>query len=448
MRIVLCGDLLFSSRNLARRLDPRVVKLLTEADAVFANAEFSTPRRTTPPGLCMYLTSVSPDTLQELADLNIRLVSFANNHTVDFGTQGVIDTLEAAERYGLQPCGIGYNLEDARRARFLDADDGRVAVVACNSTWCERMLASNANADVVARPGQAPLRWGLSYVLPDNLYQQMLAINTALGTEASMAEVSRVETWEPHGPDSFKFGSPMSGNLLIERGESPQVRTWLNDEDEAALLKSIADAAQRSDAVIATFHSHEGVNENWYADEPPAFIVQYAHDCIDAGADVVVGQGAHFARGVEVYDGKPIFYNLGSLLMEFEAGESMISPEMYANYHLPPDARPMDLHGPRAHKADGSWNGFYAERKCSENLMVVMDVAVHQNGVAPDIAYTVVPIDLDMTRPNNLRRGLPEIMASDAAESFARRLENASAQWGTRLEYDSNKGTISVNGIV
>lgn len=441
MRIVLCGDLLFSSRNLRNRLDPRVVELLVGADAVFANAEFSTPRRTTPPGLCMYLTSVRPETLQELVDLNIRLVSFANNHTVDYGPQGVVDTLEAAERYGLLPCGIGYNLEDARRARFLDTDHGRVAVVACNSTWSERALASNANADVAARPGQCPLRWNLAYVLPDDLYEQLLGINVALGCEQSMEEVSLIETWPLHGPDSFKFGSPMQGNLLVERGERAHVRTWMNGEDEEGILKSIRDARRRSDFVVSTFHSHEGVNENWYAAEPPEFIVQFAHDCIDAGADVVVGQGAHFARGVEVYGGKPIFYNLGSLLMEFEAGESMISPEMYATYGWPADARPSDLHGARAKNPDGSWNGFYAARKCSENLMVVADVDDADPAAPP--RYTIVPLDLDMARENNLRRGLPEVMSADAGAAFAAGLAERSATWGTAFSYDSATGTIT-----
>lgn len=48
MRVVLCGDLLFSSRNLKNRLDKRVVDLLVDADAVFANAEFSTPKKKHP----------------------------------------------------------------------------------------------------------------------------------------------------------------------------------------------------------------------------------------------------------------------------------------------------------------------------------------------------------------------------------------------------------------
>ena len=110
MRVVLCGDLLFSSRNLKNRLDKRVVDLLVDADAVFANAEFSTPKRNTPPGLCMYLTSVRQDILDELTDLNIKLVSFANNHTIDYGPQGCLETIEAAEARDIIPCGVGRNL--------------------------------------------------------------------------------------------------------------------------------------------------------------------------------------------------------------------------------------------------------------------------------------------------------------------------------------------------
>ena len=228
MRVVLCGDLLFSSRNLKNRLDKRVVDLLVDADAVFANAEFSTPKRNTPPGLCMYLTSVRQDILDELTDLNIKLVSFANNHTIDYGPQGCLETIEAAEARGIIPCGVGRNLWEARKARFLDTAQGRVAVVACSSTWAERALASNENADVVARPGLCPLRWGRSYVLPSEQFEQLRAIDAMLGTDKSFKEVSKIETWEPPTEDAFKFGSAMSGNLQIERGDRAYVRDYVN----------------------------------------------------------------------------------------------------------------------------------------------------------------------------------------------------------------------------
>ena len=49
-------------------------------------------------------------------------------------------------------------------------------------------------------------------------------------------------------------------------------------------------------------------------------------------------------RGVEIYKGKPIFYSLGSLLMEFETGSNINTPEMYAAYGFGRDSLPSDLH--------------------------------------------------------------------------------------------------------
>ena len=439
MRIVLCGDALFSSRNLAERLDKRIVEILQSADAVFANAEFSTPKRTTPPGLCMYLTSVRQETLDEFVDLNIKLVSFANNHTGDYGWQGTAETIEAARERGLIPCGVGYNLADARKARFLDTAKGRVAVVAANSTWGDRSLASQAGADVVARPGLCPLRWGRAYVLPEKEFEQIRHIDEMLGTKKSMAEVSKIETWELPGDGVIKFGSPMEGNLLIERGERAHIRTFVNEGDQEAILKSIRDAARRANVVVATLHTHEGRNENWYDEMPPSFVEEFARKTIDAGATVFVGQGAHFSRGVEIYKGRPIFYNLGSLLMEFEAGESMISPEMYNTYHLPGDAYPSDLHCGRAKDKNGNWSGFYSERRFSKNYFVVMDV--DDSGKA---SYQLVPIDLDMHREDNLKRGLPEWATREVGLEFTADLTRMSEEYGTKFQYHGQDGVITI----
>jgi poly-gamma-glutamate synthesis protein (capsule biosynthesis protein) len=42
--------------------------------------------------------------------------------------------------------------------------------------------------------------------------------------------------------------------------------------------------------------------------------VQWAHDEIDAGADIVVMHGAPILHGIEIYKGKPIFYDLGNFI--------------------------------------------------------------------------------------------------------------------------------------
>ena len=47
-------------------------------------------------------------------------------------------------------------------------------------------------------------------------------------------------------------------------------------------------------------------------------MTEIGHAAIDAGADLVIGHGPHFALPVEIYRGKPIFYGLGNF--SFDAG--------------------------------------------------------------------------------------------------------------------------------
>ena len=439
MRFIACGDSLFSSRNLRNRLDEGVVEKLLSADGVFSNAEFCTPEPSTPPAAGRgYMTSVRPSLLDEFVSLNIRMLSFVNNHTGDYGWQGVLDTMKAAEDRGLIQCGLGRSLREARLPKFLDTASGRVGVVATSSTRSEVFAASDAGAGVAARPGSNPLRWHRAYVLPEREYEQLREINRMLGTEASAQEGIRVETWEPFPEGTFQFGSMYEERLAIERGDRAYVRTYADERDTEEILKSIRDASRRSDLTLFSLHTHEGVAENWYADQPPEVIEKIAREAIDAGADAVIGHGAHFLRGVEIYRGKPIFYNLGSLLMEFEAGESIIAPEMYESYGYGIDSRPSDLHANRAKDKDGNFIGFNADRRFSENCMVQFDVT------EGEISFCLIPLDLGMDRENPLHRGLPRIASPEVAEKIAREMTRRSARYGTRLQYDADSGVIRV----
>lgn len=437
MRIAACGDSLFSSTNLRNRIDKRVVNYLLEADGAFSNAEFCTPRPTTPPAIGRgYITSVSQDRLDEFKSLNIRLLSFVNNHSGDYGWEGMVDTMEAAQARGLVQCGLGHNLAEARLPRFLDLPTGRVSVVATSATRSEVFAAGEAGARSVARPGTNPLRWGRAYVLPEKEFNELAHIHEILGTKASAEEGTRIETWAPPAEGTFQFGSLYEGNLRIERGDTAHVRTWVDESDLEAIKKSLRDASRRSDLTLFSLHTHEGLNENWYSEQPPEFIERVCHEAIDAGADAVIGHGAHFMRGVEIYHGKPIFYNLGSLFMEFEAGESIITPDMYQSYGYPVDSRPSDLHGNRAKDKDGNFIGFASERRFSENCMALLDL---EDG---RLTWRLIPLDLGLDREQPLRRGLPEIAAPEVARHMAENLTRMSARYGTRLVYRETDGSI------
>jgi hypothetical protein len=53
-----------------------------------------------------------------------------------------------------------------------------------------------------------------------------------------------------------------------------------------------------------------------YIATPESQQVDLAHAALDAGADLVIGGHAHWPKGIEMYEGKPIFYGVGNFLLD------------------------------------------------------------------------------------------------------------------------------------
>lgn len=438
MRIVACGDALFSSRNLAKRLDPKLLSTLADADGTFANAEFICPSYGTPPAPRRFITAVDAAALDELTSIGVNMLSFANNHTGDFGPRGVLDTIEAAEARGILYSGIGRSLEEARCARFLDTAKGRIGLISAGTTRSTEFTASSPGRGIAARAGMNPLRWGRAYVLPDAEFREMQRIEAMLGIAASRREVARVEVVKDPGPDKFAFGSFFEGSLQIERGDRAHVRYYVNEKDSRAILESIRDAADRSDCVLVSLHSHEGTDENWYSPRPASFIEEFARKAVDAGASAVLGHGPHMLRGIEIYRGRPIFYSLNGLMMEFEAGEQRMSPEMYEAYGFTKEALPSHLHRSRVADDKGNKLGFYADARFSRSCVAICDFD------GPETRIRLLPIDLDLNRARPTDRGLPEIASPELGREIAKDIAGMSAVYGTRVDYNAADGTVTV----
>ena len=62
---------------------------------------------------------------------------------------------------------------------------------------------------------------------------------------------------------------------------------------------------------------------------PPRWIKDWAHREVDAGADIVVLHGAPLVQGVEIYHGKPIFYDLGNFLFQLPLFVDFFEPTVF-----------------------------------------------------------------------------------------------------------------------
>src|ERR1019366_8164316 len=99
-----------------------------------------------------------PEGLKDLERVGFNLFSAANNHSVDFGIQGLLDTIHVFKQAGAVYAGIGENLAEARAPAYLSTPHGRVALIACAATFIELSPAGQARPAMRGRPGLSPLR--------------------------------------------------------------------------------------------------------------------------------------------------------------------------------------------------------------------------------------------------------------------------------------------------
>ena len=110
----------------------------------------------------------------------------------------------------------------------------------------------------------------------------------------------------------------------------------LKHTDLALVKRIVTDLREKSDIVIVSFHGGaEGKDKRHlphgteiFLGENRGNLREFAHFCIDNGADVVYGHGPHVVRAVEVYNGHFIAYSLGNFCTPY--GMSLIGISGYA----------------------------------------------------------------------------------------------------------------------
>ena len=250
----------------------------------------------------------------------------------------------------------------------------------------------------------------------------------------------RVEGMNDGGPDKFAFGSIFDGSVPIERGATAHVRFFVDERDAKAILANVRDAANRSEFVLVSLHCHEGTEDNWYSPRAASFIEDFERKAIDPGATMLVGHGPHMLRGIEIYKRRPIFYSLNGLLMEFEAGEHKMTPEMFEAFGFSRDALPSDLQMSRAHDANGNPVGLHANPKFSRACVAICDCDTD------GVAVKLVPIDLGLGSQRATARGLPAWAAPQFARKVADEMTKLSEYYGTVIKCNDADGTLTVSG--
>jgi len=442
--IALAGDTM-----LTRKLTPfqedrflELRKILRNADARFANLEGTvhTWDEGTPGITQGTFMTTAPTLLEDLQWLGINLVSCANNHAFDYGEDGVLANLRHLDAARLVHAGTGKNLAEARAPGYLDTPNGRVALVAATATFRPWNQAGEQRPDLRGRPGINPLGFTTTYTVDAAAFDQLKRISQNLGFEKSHERARKHFYSDKEIGDGKSAELTLLGNRYVP-GEGFAIATQANERDLQDNLRWIREARRQADWLVVSAHCHEFGGASLLTagtraelEETADFVTKFAHQAIDAGADVFVGHGSHFPMGIEIYKGKPIFYSVGNFIFQNET-VGFFPADAYERFDLDLRATPSDFLDART---AGGKKGHPSDPAYWENIFAVCEFA---GGRLKEIK--IHPIDQGFGRPRP-QRGRPVLAEGEMAKRVIGRVTRLSERYGTKITTRDGFGFISL----
>jgi hypothetical protein len=177
---------------------------------------------------------------------------------------------------------------------------------------------------------------------------------------------------------------------------------------------------------------------------PTQHVTDLAHALVDAGADVVIGDGPHLLQGIEIYKGCPIFYSLGNFFYQSETIK-IFPPDMYLRNGLGIDALPQKaieyrdaVRSGRVRKdnirplRDGSEYGEWHE--------ALLGSLVYEDGVLSELRLH----PLWHHHEKRSQRGLPRLASREIADRILAKMAEYSRGFGTEISNVDGIGVIRI----
>ena len=138
-----------TQRGAEGSFDEEALALMRGADLFVVNNEFAW----TAGGTAVskeYNFRADPKHVHILTDMGADLVTLGNNHTYDYGEEGLLDTLNTLDQEGIPYIGAGKTQADAERAMILTIGDFRISILNAE------IILFNANPPAQTAVGDKP----------------------------------------------------------------------------------------------------------------------------------------------------------------------------------------------------------------------------------------------------------------------------------------------------
>ena len=393
---------MFWKTPVAKRMSTPLRDLLRNADITVGNLEGG--------------IGFDPDlTARAMADLGFDFLApgeFGGDPELPIATQ-------ALDKFGIKMAGAAGDLTTARRPAFQEVSEGLVAFLhACPGDNLCGPRATNTSQ------GVNPLGVTVWNTVTQEQFNQLKAMEASILARRTEADVALPTAVPPELPAGrFRW---LGQNYMV--ADKPgELRHELNRADEQALVLAVRNAKEIADFVI--FHMHDHLNRSLFqayshANYPADYLRPFLHKLIDNGLDMYVGSGVHTVQGIEIYKGRPIFYNQGNIGIDLVRG-----------LDSPADGQGMT----RTEVTERQRAGFFNDES---NSIAYMAHTTYQDGRLVEVR--IYPVDIGIgTRPWS-RENVPTTPTPEKARSILERIQKYSEPFGTKISIENGIGIIRV----
>ena len=219
----------------------------------------------------------------------------------------------------------------------------------------------------------------------------------------------------------------------------------IDPQDLRQILTQIKTAKEACDFLAVNVHWHQNryAFQHYSFDHFPAdFEIRFAHAAIDEGADLVIGQGVHTIKGVEIYKDRVVYYGVSNYIFQSGLMPTMgyETGDLLAGYQgLPgtesPNPKP-DGHGVVGlHQRQGLW-------EMRANLEALLGWSHYEGGRLSDVE--IYPVDLGQTYRPTDHVGIPMEPSPAVATKILDEVAAYSKPFGTQMQIQDGVGIISI----
>lgn len=356
------------------------------------------------------------DRLDGLMRFDFDHYGMANNHTMDYSYEGLRLTHKLLNEKNLAFSGSGNSLKEATKATYVEKNGVTVAFISCTATCDDAARAGDESPSIPARPGVNMLRHSEILYLTEEYLSviDQIAEDTCLNARFLKSVRMGIHSLSPE--------IHRLGRLQFVLGKKNEKKTICNKTDLARITEEVKKAKTQADYVFVGLHSHD--IKGFTDDTPDDYAEEFAHACIDSGANAIIGTGTHQLKAVELYKGAPIFYSLGNFM--FVSEHMDYAPADYYERYDEPITTDLDKIWIKRSK-----NNTIGLEFDKANYLSIVPILEFEEGRLN--ALQLKPIELGFSGECGKQKGYPYVAGKDDAEYILHRLNELSRPYGTEL---------------